>query len=192
MLPLGLHRLLISSVGSLLLASLSPANEPPAELKQAQAQFQKEVDFALRPMRGRYVARLQTLKRTLISKGDLRGAVAVQDEIDLTVATANETEIRAKLVGTWTGEFKGERRSYVVKTDGTVDWLKHDNGLLVTGQLQRRGKDFIFFWETIEETHRVSLTETGGLEMDVFISKDAYANGSPIYEVPLSRSAIKR
>src|SRR5687768_17097425 len=60
------------------------AEEEPNELAQARSLFQKEMEFITRPVRDRYLSKLETLKRTLGSRGDARGAVAVQDEIDRT------------------------------------------------------------------------------------------------------------
>ncbi len=185
-----LPRLLFLSLFAATVTTIAPARaqEVPPELLQAKAQHQKEVEFALRPMRERYIARLETLKRTLTGRGDLRAAVAVQDEIDLLVATVNEAAIMAKFVGTWVAPV-GANRRYTVKPDGTVQWM-HDTGAVsATGRLVRNGKDFTFVWDTVEEVDRVTLTESG-MAMDCFQPKTAYPAGPAMARVTLIKSAI--
>jgi hypothetical protein len=168
------------------------AEDEPAELQQARAQFQKEEEFALRPLRDRYVARLQTIKRTLATRGDVRAAVTVQDEIDTVQAIVNEPAIRAKLVGTWTGQFKDGPRRYTVRADGGVDWLHPNGTVAASGRVLRDGKDFIFSWDGVEEVERVSLTEAGAMAMDVFAPKTTYPKGSPAFRGTLTRSASNK
>ena len=45
------------------------AQEDPADLIQARALYQRDVEFVSRPIRDRYVTKLETLKRTLGSRG---------------------------------------------------------------------------------------------------------------------------
>ncbi len=166
------------------------AQETPAELQQAKAQHQKEVDFALRPIRERYIARLETLKRTLAGKGDVRAAVAVQDEIDLQSAMVNESAIIAKYVGTWTAPI-GANRRYSIKPDGMVQWI-YDNGTVFsTGRLVRNGKDFTFVWDGLDEINRVTLIENG-IAMDCFQPKSNYPAGAVMQRVTLTRTALSR
>jgi hypothetical protein len=188
----GRFRLFLAFAALWCFVSLVRADEEPAELQQARAQFQKEEEFALRPLRDRYVARLQTIKRTLATRGDVRAAVTVQDEIDTVQAIVNEPAIRAKLVGTWTGQFKDGPRRYTVRADGGVDWLHPNGTVAASGRVLRDGKDFIFSWDGVEEVERVSLTETGGMAMDVFAPKSTYPKGSPAFRGTLTRSASNK
>ena len=61
---------------------VSRGQDDPPDLAQARALYQKDVEFATRPIRDRYLSRLDSLKRSLGSRGDARGAVAGQEEID--------------------------------------------------------------------------------------------------------------
>jgi len=182
----------LSLAALLLLLPPAVVAQEPVELQQARQRFQTEVDFTLRPIRDRYVARLETLKRTLASKGDLRAAVEVQNEIDLVQAIANETAIRAKLVGTWTGQFKDGVRRFTFKADGTVEWGYQGAANSANGRLLRDGKDFVINYEHHDETQRLSLADTGGMVMDIFTPRTTYPAGPPAYRVSLARSASSK
>ena len=51
------------------------AEDENAELAQARTLFEKEVEFSTRPIRDRYLSRLESLKRSLGSRGDARGKI---------------------------------------------------------------------------------------------------------------------
>lgn len=125
--PFEIARLLAVSLSWLAMVEPAGAQDDPAELAQARGIFQKEMEFATRPIRERYLSRLETLKRSLGGRGDARGAAAVQDEIDrlkASVATAQET--LARLAGIWQIEYKlggaNNTRRYVIKPDGGLLW----------------------------------------------------------------------
>jgi len=167
------------------------AQEIPPELQHAKAQHHKEAEFTLRPLRERYIARLETLKRTMTGRGDVRAAVAVQDEIDLLVATVNEAAILAKFVGFWVGP-AGANRRYSIKADGTVQWVHENTTILATGRLVRNGKDFTFIWDANgDEVSRVNLTDTG-IVMDIFQPRTTYPAQPPANRIILTRTAVSR
>jgi hypothetical protein len=172
--------------------SRASSQDIPAELQQARAQHQKEVDFALRPMRERYINRLETLKRTLAGRGDRRSEVAVQDEIDLQSTIVNEAAIIAKHAGSWTAP-AGSNRRYAIKPDGTVQWI-YDNGTVyATGHMVRNGKEFAFVWDgnTIDEMDRVTLTDNS-IVLEAFQPKANYPAGLVMAKVTLTRTATSR
>jgi hypothetical protein len=166
------------------------AQEIPAELQQAKAQYQKEVDFTLRPLRERYLARLETLKRTLAGRGDVRAAVAVQDEIDLLTATINESAIIAKHAGTWISQ-PGLNRRYSIKTDGSVQWIFDNRSVYASGRMVRNGKEFNFVWDTVDEIDRVTLGDNS-LVLEAYQPKAAYPAGQVIAKTTLTRTASNR
>lgn len=124
--PTGIALLLAISLTWLGIGEASRAQDDPAELAQARGVFQNEMEFATRPIRERYLSRLETLKRSLGARGDARGAAAVQDEIDrLKAAQATAQEALARLAGVWQIEYKlgtNYTRRYVIKPDGGLLW----------------------------------------------------------------------
>ena len=124
--PTGIALLLAMSLTWLGIGETSRAQDDPAELGQARGVFQKEMEFATRPIRERYLSRLETLKRSLGGRGDARGAAAVQDEIDrLKASQATAQEALARLAGIWQVEYKlgsGYTRRYLIKPDGGMLW----------------------------------------------------------------------
>ena len=97
------------------------------DLTAARAVYEKEVEFSARPIRDRYLSRLDTLKRTLGARGDARGAAAVQDEIDRLKALIPDPGV-GRLAGRWNITWvNGFTRIYSISTDGFVtcselDW----------------------------------------------------------------------
>jgi hypothetical protein len=175
---------------ALMACSRAHSDEIPAELQQAKAQHQKEVDFALRPIRERYIARLETLKRTLAQKGDVRAAVAVQDEIDLLSSQLNEPTIISKHAGTWVAPV-GQNRRYSIKPDGTVAWIFDNAQVYAVGRLVRNGKDFTFVWDSVEEIDRVTLNDNS-IVLESFQPKSNYPAGPVLGKYTLTRTAVGR
>lgn len=54
----------------------------PQELVTARASYRKQVDAALSPINKRYLDYLEQLKKEVGARGDVQGALAVQEEID--------------------------------------------------------------------------------------------------------------
>ena len=165
-------------------AGVSQGQEEPAELTQARALYQKDVDFALRPIRDRYLSRLDSLKRSLGSRGDARGAVAVQDEIDIVKAATGEMAGAAGLVGTWKFVYSnGSTRRYSIAPDGTVTY-DEDGGKPVTpakvGKLTIKGPDMLLdFQDGAIERLKVSGKK---LLSEYFSPKTQYPAGKPIFQ----------
>jgi hypothetical protein len=64
-----------------LLPGLVAAAEPP-QLTSVRASYQKQIEAATAPITAKYVEYLENLKKELGAKGDIEGAVAVQEELD--------------------------------------------------------------------------------------------------------------
>ena len=97
------------------------AQEENPELTQARMLYEKDVEFATKPIRDRYFSRLESLKRTLGARGDARGAVAVQDEIDRIREAVPAQQSFAKFAGNWTVRYNnGAIHHYIIAADGQV------------------------------------------------------------------------
>ena len=114
------------------------------DLAQARAVYEKEVEFSTRPIRDRYLSRLDTIKRTLGARGDARGAAAVQDEIDrIREITTGQTSV-AKFAGAWKVAYSvGTVRNYVITSDGQVTQDDHDGKPPKTTKLLVKGNDVL-------------------------------------------------
>lgn len=110
----------------------SGADEVSDELAKLHATFDKDIEFATRPIRDRYVSRLEGLKRSLGSRGDARGAAAVQDEIERVAASAPVPATVSKLAGVWLLQYQpsGTRR-YKITPEGVVKY-EEGNGALIS------------------------------------------------------------
>ena len=64
--------------------------EPP-ELTSVRASYQKQIQEANAPINARYVEYLENLKKQLGGKGDVEGAVAVQNELDAIIGLQGST-----------------------------------------------------------------------------------------------------
>lgn len=159
------------------------SQDVPAELTQARIQYQKEIDFATRPIRDRYVSRLDSMKRSLGGRGDARGAAAVQDEIDRVVAAASEQTGAAALVGVWKVTYSnGSTRRYTVAADGTVTF-DEDGGKAISpkvGKISAKGDELLLdFQDGALERIKVSGKK---LITEYFIPKAQYPGGQPVFK----------
>jgi len=125
MFPRALH--VLSALAAIpFLGGLADADETPSELVQARSMYEKELEFATRPLRERYLARLETLKRSLGGRGDARAALAVQEEIDRVTAATQQPGF-GKFAGAWIIQYEnGGSRRYAIKGDGMVIWVETD------------------------------------------------------------------
>jgi hypothetical protein len=125
-------------------AAVGRGEEEPAELVQARTLYERDVDFVARPIRDRYISRLDSLKRSLGARGDARGAVAVQDEIDrVREATASQQAL-SKFAGSWKVTYSvGTVRHYVITADGQVTQDEHDGKPAKTTKLIVKGSDVL-------------------------------------------------
>lgn len=171
-------------------SSLCGADEGSEELARARMAFEKEVDFSTRPIRDRYLSRLENLKRGLGSRGDARGAAAVQDEIDRVKALVIDPGI-AKYVGPWKITFtNGETRHYIISLDGTVMYDEQSGKRLtppVKGRLTLKGNEaFLDFQDG--GIHRIKQSGKN-LFIEIFSVKDGVPEGQPVAKGTATPSA---
>ena len=76
-----MKKMLIVSLTLICLSVLAEGANEPAALTQARKAYQAQVNSALAPIKKKYIAQLEELKKQLGGKGDLEGATAVQKEI---------------------------------------------------------------------------------------------------------------
>ena len=169
----------------LLLGSVSPAvrgaDDEPVDLVQARALYGKELEFTTRPVRDRYLAKLDSLKRTLGSRGDARGAVAVQEEIDLIKAASADPADVAKFAGTWKITYQtGVTGQFVIRTSGSTTW-NEEAGKPVQrkGRIVWKNSAFLLDFENDEDRlWRLSMNG-GALNLDFYQPKATYPKGPP-------------
>lgn len=125
--------------------SVLAADEVPDELVKLCATFDKDIDFATCPIRDRYVSRLETLKRSLGSRGDARGAATVQDEVDRMRGMSGGPGAFNKFAGTWKLAYSnGQTRRYAITPDGAVTGTNFDGkSSLPVGKLVVKGNDVL-------------------------------------------------
>lgn len=181
----------------LALASFLPhltlaADEDVPELKQARELYEKEIDFTTRPIRNRYISKLETLKRSLGSRGDARGAIAVQEEIDR--VKSGDTAGLARFAGTWKVEYdNGATRRYTIKADGSVHWEEEPNlpgGM--NGKIAIKGSDFVLEMDKADrQLERLSF-HGDTLIIEHFDPKTSYPAGAPLTRAKATRMSGKR
>ena len=152
--------------------------EENPELAQARAQFDKEVEFSTRPIRDRYLSRIETLKRTLGARGDARGAAAVQDEIDRIRETITGQQALSKFAGTWKVTYSvGTVRNYVITAEGQVTQDEHAGKPPKTTKLFVKGSDVLL---DLQEGWIERVRINGKiLAIDHFNPKTLYPAGQP-------------
>ena len=140
--PLAIFAAMVLAPGTA--PSARAADEVPDEFAKMRASFDKDVDFATCPIRDRYVSRLETLKRSLGSRGDARGAAAVQDELDRIRLTSGGPGAFAKFAGTWKLAYShGQTRRYAITVDGAVTGTNFDGSSLAPVKLTVKGNDVL-------------------------------------------------
>jgi len=169
---------------TLIVLSFGPAQVPAQdgieELARAREVFEKEMAFSTRPIRDRYLSRLESMKRSLGSRGDARAAAAVQDEIDRVNGINPEPSGVVRFVGVWKIEYtNGTTRRYSVSSEGTVTFDEM-GGKTVTpakAKLTLKGSDFVVEWAdgTLE---RLKISGKN-LIVDHFNPKTNYPAGQP-------------
>jgi hypothetical protein len=163
------------------------ADEEPAELAQARTSYQKEVESATRPLRDRHVQALERIKKSLTLKGNLAGALKVQEEMDSLGLGAG----LARLAGDWVLKY----------ANGTVHHLTIDpNGsvfLMDTAAKQElktsvRGRDFIFDYPSPYEIIERVVARGDELQVEHFTPKTTYPQGTPATRGSGKRVARKK
>lgn len=156
------------------------AQEESPDLAQARTVYEKEVEFSTRPIRDRYLSRLNTLKRTLGARGDARGAAAVQDEMDRIAASVPDAGM-LRFAGVWKITYpSGETKRYVISADGAVT-CDENMGKRITPQkskLTLRGSDIIMDFKN-GAIERLKLSGKN-LSIEHFNPKEHYPDGQPL------------
>lgn len=161
------------------------AEEENPELAQAEAQYRKDIEFATKAIRDRYLSRLDSLKRQLGARGDARAAVAIQEEIDRVLASVPDENIAAaaaRLAGTWKITYtNGDSRTYVITADGAASFLSFDAEGRVYGTNKKKlllkgGDVLVEFQEGAIERLKLA---GGKLQVEHFNPKAQYPRGQP-------------
>jgi hypothetical protein len=104
------------------------AQQDNQELGQARAQYEKEVEFSTKPIRDRYLSRLETLKRTLGSRGDARAALAVEEEINRVKEFSAQATGKGRFEGLWTIRYdNGVVRKVSIDANDVLTMLEEGN-----------------------------------------------------------------
>jgi hypothetical protein len=160
------------------------ADEEPGELVQARAGYQRDVEFATRPIRDRYLGRLESLKRSLGSRGEVKAALAVQLEIDRLKAAVSDAAGVAKFAGVWQIIYDNAVvRRYVITGDGAVTWSE-ENGKPVGAKKARilaKGADFVLDFKDDLALERLSISGTN-LVTEYFGPKASYPAMAPKFK----------
>lgn len=79
---------------------------PPKELVAARERYQQELDASAKPGRDRYIANLQSMLRAATQRGDLKTALAYQNEIDA-VSGSNSSSAGplSAILGKWAAHY---------------------------------------------------------------------------------------
>lgn len=161
--------------------SVLPAQDGIEELARSREGFEKEISFATRPIRDRYLSRLESMKRSLGSRGDARAAAAVQDEIDRVNAMSPEPSGVVRFVGTWAIQYaNGVSRRYSFAADGNVTYDELGGKPVVPPtkvKLMLKGTDFVIDWgDGSLERFKIS---GKNLNVEHFNPKATYPAGPP-------------
>lgn len=158
-----------------------PAQDGIEELARARGAFEKEIAFATRPIRDRYLSRLEGMKRSLGSRGDARAAVAVQDEIDRVNAMNPESAGVVRFAGVWKIDYtNGVKRRYSISVDGGVTFDELAEKPMtppMKGKLESKGNDFLIDWGD-GSIERLKISSKN-LMIDHFAPRITYPAGQP-------------
>jgi hypothetical protein len=162
-------------------SALAIAQEGLDDLARAREVFEKEIAFSTRPIRDRYLSRLDGLKRSFGSRGDARAAAAVQDEIDRVNAMSPEPAGVVRFAGVWRIQYdNGATRRYQISADGSVTW-DENLGKAVTpparGKVMLRNGDFLLDWGD-GSIERLKISSKN-LMIDHFAPMTTYPAGKP-------------
>lgn len=151
---------------------VSVAADPP-QLTSVRASYQKQIEAATAPITAKYAEYLENLKKELGAKGDLDGALAVQNELDAIAgsATAGSSASGNDRIVVWNqnNNAKGDRGTERVNVSlllgGREVWSK--KSIKVDWDPVNQGKVEIPTPSVVADTLRVEITrsvnEKGGL-----------------------------
>jgi len=164
----------------------APAVDEPGELSEARARYEKDVEFATRPLRERYVQALAKVKKSLTFKGDLAGALMVQKEIE---SFGMGVGI-ARFAGDWVCTFaSGSVHHYRIESDGTFYW--NDRTPRKKLQASLKGNDYVvdFGDDNIMQRFTIAGNE---LKVEHFNPKTSYPKGPPALRGVGKRADLKK
>jgi len=157
---------------------ISVAADPP-QLTSVRASYLKQIEAATFPITEKYVAYLENLKKELGAKGDLNGALAVQNEIDAIVDSAklatNSNGSDRIVVWNQNNNAKGDRGTERINVslllNGREVWSK--KSIKIEWDPVNQGKVEIPAPSVVADTLRVEITRSvndkGGLaEVEFF------------------------
>lgn len=157
---------------------ISVAADPP-QLTSVRASYLKQIEAATAPITAKYVEYLENLKKELGAKGDLDGALAVQNELDAIAGSekAASDSAGSDRIVVWNqnnnakGDRGTERINVSLLLDGREVWSK--KSIKVEWDPVNQGKVEIPVPSVVADTLRVEITrsvnEKGGLaEVEFF------------------------
>lgn len=174
-------RLMVTLIAGCFWASSALGEDAIDEVARAKDNFEKEIAFSTRPIRERYLSRLENMKRSLGSRGDARAAGAVQDEIDRVNAMHPEQAGVVRFAGLWAIEYtNGDKRRYAISADGTVAFVESGGKPQPSpakAKLTLKGNDFLVDWGN-GALERMKIAGKN-LSVEHFNPKTSYPAGQP-------------
>jgi hypothetical protein len=139
---------------------------------EAREKFEKQVEAAVAPVRGRYVSELKSLKTKLMRENDLQGVAAVEAELTRLDEIERLWE-RHVLEGFWQVEYSnGTTRTYQIANTGAVRFIEEDRA----GRIYLYGNDHLLEFGD-GKVERLTLQPT--IKLEHFNPKSRYPLGSP-------------
>ncbi len=153
--------------------------QDPAELLKARETYQRDVEFVTRPVSERYLRVLELLKRSMGTRGDAHGMLAVQNEID----RIDPSAVIQRFSGKWNVIYSnGEKTTYTIDPLGNITKSAAD-GTRTPAKKSRivaKGPDFIVEWKTDERIERLKLSPEGlAIEHFNTAGPNGYPGGQP-------------
>jgi len=163
------------------------ADDEPGELAQARAGYEKDVEFATRPIRERYVSKLEVMKRSFGGRGDVRAALAVQQEIDRLQASLGGAGDFTRLAGTWKITYGNNATNvFVIRPNGMARTHDQGSSIQLNGKVQWKDAAFVleFDGKTVrpgETNDRLWVLSPAGNTLDVsYYSPKSNHPGGPV------------
>jgi hypothetical protein len=166
------------------------AEQEPPELAQARTGYERDVEFAVRPIRERYLLRLDSLKRTLGARGDARSALAVQEEMDRVNDLGSGLD---RFAGVWSVKYvNGTVRIYSISAEGVLT-VTEENGTRIaprTAKITHKGADFMV--ESAEGTIERLKISGNKLVVEHFNPKSTYPASAPALRATGTKTAAAK
>jgi len=138
----------------------------------AREKFEKQVEAAVAPVRGKYIADLKSLRTKLLREDDLQGIAAVDAEL-ARLDELHRLWDRHVLQGLWQVNYSnGTARTYRIANTGTVQFIEEGR----TGRIYRNGSDHLLEFGD-GKVERLMLLPT--IRVEHFNPKSSYPLGAP-------------